>query len=148
MYLSRGDRIGLIFLGAIVAIPVTLLLAALILDNVIPSKVRRALPASATEIKQFDGDNPLSREPDTTLYPRARMPESEMPGFAAKLDLVQRYSGALHSRLPLNFSGRPAWWDNRMTMDGACVNVTLGRSRVEYAIAKYHGGYVYVKTTY
>ena len=148
MHLSKGDRVTLAVLGMVSAVLLVLVAVLLVQPYVVPSNVRQALPASATDVKEYFFDSPFAKEADTTLYVRARMPEGELPGVAAKLGLTQRYSAAYHVNLPMSFSGTPDWWASDLNPTGAYINVKLGRSRMEYCIAQYQNGFVYVKSTY
>ncbi len=139
MYLSRRKRIALILLN----VPFALVLGALILDYVMPSNVRRALPASATDIQEHYDGGGFTLHGDFARFLKAKMPESEMPKFAAKLGLTARYSAAAHAGFPVEFSGSPAWWNPPTTMDGAYVQ--LGPGSEAYSIAKCENGYVYFK---
>ncbi|MES2463765.1 MAG: hypothetical protein V4671_24615 [Armatimonadota bacterium] len=136
MYLSRRKRIALILLN----VPVALVLGVFILDKVVPSNARRALPASATDIHEYYDDAGFNLQGDFSRFLKAKMPKSEMPGFAAKLGLNTRYNAAA---FPVEFSGSPAWWDPPATPDGAYVQ--LGPGSEGYSLAKYKGGYVYFK---
>ncbi|MES2459975.1 MAG: hypothetical protein V4671_05270 [Armatimonadota bacterium] len=129
MYLSRRKRLALILLN----VPIALVLGALILDNVMPSYVRQALPASATDIQEYYSYS-FNPQGDFARYLKARMPESEMPAFAVKLNLIQRYSATAHRSMSVNFGGETAYWNPSSRLDGAYVQ--FGPGGAAYSLAK------------
>jgi hypothetical protein len=144
MYLSRGDKIALIVLGVFVGGPVLLITTAIFLDKVLPSNVRRALPASATDIHEYDDTNYFLGDYAHCL--KAKMPESEMPGFAAKMGLTSRYSSTTYGKLGLNWVAAEgaSWWNPPATLDGGYFTY---KGTSSYSVAKYENGYVYFTAT-
>ena len=147
MPLSRGKRIALTVLGVIIALPLVLVGGLLVADKLIPSNVRKALPADATDVNEYYTDNLFLG--DFVRYVKAKMPESEMPEFARKLSLSQRYSPAAVPVRPgfsLDFDGETrinSWWNSSPALNGAYIKIGPGTEA--YSIAKYANGYVYFK---
>ena len=122
MAVSKRAKITCIAIGTIVAaFPVGLLAV----DALTPSIVRQALPASAAN--------------------QANMPKSEMPRFAAKLGLSQRYDPKRDAKLPLKFSTSDiiSWWQPPQSLDNAYYD--YNPSNNSYSLAKYENGQVYFK---
>ncbi|MES2464200.1 MAG: hypothetical protein V4671_26860 [Armatimonadota bacterium] len=144
MHLSRGDKIGCGFLSVLVGGPVILIAGAIFLDKVLPSNVRRALPTSATDIHEYDDTNYFLGEMSQCL--KAKMPESEMPGFAARMGLTARYSTTTYGKLRFHWHGAEgaSWWDPPDTLDGGYLTY---KGTSNYSIAKYENGYVYFTAT-
>lgn len=131
----------LIVLGILV-IGVCCLWAA---DRLTPSLPRRALPATASDVQEYYSDSGFNG--DFLRCLRARMPESEMPQFAAKLGLTQRYDPKRDAKLPISFSVDPgiSWWHQPDSMKGAYFEYTPGSE--SFSMAMYQEGDVYYMAT-
>ena len=114
-------------------------------DRLTPSLARRALPASATSVQEYYSDSGFNGDYLRCL--RARMPESEMPEFATKLGLTQRYDPKRDAKLPIRFAVDPgvSWWHQPASMEGAYFEYTPGSE--SFSMAMYQDGYVYYMAT-
>lgn len=138
MGLSKRVKRTFVALGAlIVAIP----LGAWAVDSLTPSVVRRALPAAATDVQEYYSDDGFHG--DFVRCLQARMPRSEMPKFASRLGLTERYSSSKDSKLPLSFSFENAssWWQPPDRLAGAYFKCDPHEDK--FYAATYQNGQVY-----
>lgn len=137
MGLSKRSQKVLILVAVLTALPGSIWIA----DIVTPSIVRRALPATATDVHEYYQDDYF--QGDFVRCLQAKMPEAEMPQFAAKLGLTQRYNARQHSELPLTFSipDMIPWWHPPASLEGAYLKYQPGKE--SYSIARYQNGRVY-----
>lgn len=114
-------------------------------DNVPPSAVRQALPATATNVQEYYQDD--AWHGDYVRCLEAKMPQSELPQFAAKLGLVKRYNPSKGQVPPMGFAiaDAPSWWHPPTTLDGAYFKYKPGKEA--YSIATYQNGHVYFLAT-
>lgn len=143
MRLSKRAKVTWIALATLV---VALPAGFWAVDALAPSIVRQALPASATNVQEYYSDDGFQGNFVRCL--QADMPQSEMPSFAAKLGLTQRYDAQRNANLanlPLGFgtSDVISWWEPPLSLDGSYLEYAPGKS--SYSIAKYENGRVYFK---
>ena len=138
MKLSKRAR-NILF--GIAAVIVAIALGLWAADALIPSVVRRALPATASEVHEYYNDSGFTG--DFLRCLKAKMPQSEMPRFAAKLGLAQRYDPRKDAKSPVSFSAADgiSWWSQPKTLNGAYFKYTPGSE--SYSVATYQDGYVY-----
>jgi hypothetical protein len=139
MRFTRRTNIALIIAG-VVFLPVFLISALLVVDSLIPSPARQALPSSATDVQEYC-DNSLNGDYERRI--RAQMPEKDVAPFAAKMGLVERYSRKKHSNLPVSIlSGEQAWWNPPSNgLEGAYFSCPPSGEKSQVAI--YSDGYLY-----
>lgn len=138
MAVSKRAKITWITLGSLViALPVGLWAV----DALTPLIVRKALPATASNIQEYYSDDGFHG--DFVRCLQADMPKSEMPRFAAKLGLSQRYDAKRDAKLPLSFatSDTIPWWQPPQSLDNAYYDYKPGRD--SYSLAKYENGQVH-----
>lgn len=126
-----------------VGVAVVVLLAAAVFaaDRLTPSPLRRELPRGATDVREFyDG----SRNGDYVRVLRAKVRPEEVPAYAARLGLTERYSRTQHSGLSIYLAagGTPPWWTPPASLDGAYFQHRRGSE--SFTAARYAGGYLYV----
>ena len=136
---KRAKRTWIVVGLVIVALPTGLWAV----DALTPSIVRRALPATASNIQEYYSDDGFHG--DFVRCLQADMPSSEMPRFAAKLGLIQRYDAKRDAKLPLSFatSDMISWWQPPQSLDNAYYDYKPGNS--SYSLAKYENGQVFFK---
>ncbi len=141
MDLSKRVKRTLLTVGGLAAV---LLLGLWVVDAVTPSPVRQALPATATDVQEYCN---ASWQGDSLRCLQAKMPQAEMPKFAAKLGLVERYNPRTDAALPISFDGgREAdWWHSPTTMNGAYFEYKPGKEA--YSLATYQNGRAYYLAT-
>jgi hypothetical protein len=124
---------------------VVLAAACWVADNVPPSAVRQALPATATDVQEYYQDD--AWQGDFVRCLEAKMPQSELPQLAAKLGLVKRYNPSRDQALLVGFAiaDAPSWWHPPTTLAGAYFNYKPGKEA--YSIATYQNGRVYFLAT-
>lgn len=127
-------------IAAVLLLPVFLLSVVAILDKVIPSAARRALPVTATDIQEYyDSSLPSG---DYTRLLKARVPENQVAVFARKMGVTERYVARKHADLPVVIpSGEMPWWKPRARLEGALFFCPPGREFS--AVALYSDGYLY-----
>ncbi len=104
-----------------------------------PSRARRALPWSATDIRENYSSARFGADYSRCL--RARISESDFPAYAARLNLDRVYSYADHAELPLSWSWcDEPWWNPPASLEGARFEYDPDHNC--HAIAKYENGYV------
>jgi len=138
--LSKRAKITWVTLGTLViALPTGLWTV----NALTPSSVRQALPASASNVQEYYSDDGFHG--DFVRCLQADMPQSEMPRFAAKLGLLQRYNAKRDAKLLLGFTTSDAisWWQLPTSLDGAYFECKPSSS--SYSLAKYENGHVYFK---
>lgn len=138
MGLSQRTKKTVIALGVmVVAIP----LAAWAVDSSTPSSIRQALPPTATNIQEYYKDDGFHG--DFVRCLQAQMPQTEMPRFASRLGLTERYSSSKDSKLPVSFSfeNAPSWWQPQEKLEGAYFHYKPGEDK--FYIAAYQNGQVY-----
>lgn len=128
-----------------VALVILLIVGLIMLDTMLPSKARRALPDSATEVKEYDLDAGMIG--DFVRVLNARLPETDFPQYAQSLGLTQRYDPSEHSsmetqiNLSMNLNDLAAWWDEPTDMDNCYFEYAPG---TEYLVrVKWKDGWVY-----
>ena len=110
-------------------------------DALTPSIVRQALPVTATNVQEYYSDDGFHG--DFVRCLQADMPQSEMPRFAGRLGLSQRYDPKRDAKLLLGFTTSDAisWWQPPESLDGAYFKNESGRNA--YSLAKYANGRAY-----
>lgn len=104
-----------------------------------PSRARRALPWSASDIREYYWGQEFGSDYHRCL--RARIDESDFDAFTDRLNLDRTYTEDV-AGLPLGWVGcDEPWWTPPDSLLGARFE---HRERDGYfAMAKYHNGYVY-----
>lgn len=131
-------------LATIAAFAAALPIGLWVIDETTPSPVRQALPVTATDVREWCD---ASWQGDYARCLQAKMPQSEMPQFTAKLGLAERYSPRRDSALPVGFAIPDAvsWWHPPTALDGAYFTYKPGKEA--YSIALYQNGCVYYLAT-
>ncbi len=124
----------------VVILAVTLGLVAL--DYVMPSAPRKALPASATDVKEYySGD----WNGDYERLLRANIPEADYPLFAKSLGLKERFDPIAHadiaSWINVGFSDQPPWWNPPTA--GQTTYFEYDPKHYSLRVLKYSSGYAY-----
>lgn len=110
-----------------------------------PSTARRSLPESATDVQEHYSD---SWNGDYVRCIKARLPEIDLPLYAKKLGLSERFDPAAHhdiaNLIDISFDG-PDWW----TPPPATQTTYFGYERGDdfLQVLKYSSGYVYFVST-
>lgn len=132
--MRRSGFVGLAVVALLVA-------AGVAADRLTPSPLRRELPRDATDIREFYDGN---WNGDYIRVLRARVRPEEVPAYAARFGLTERYSQAQHAQLPISFAagGTPPWWTPPASLDGA--HFRHGRGSESFTAAQYAGGCLYV----
>jgi hypothetical protein len=124
---------------------VTLFAVAFLWDKFVPSSVRRALPPSASEVKEFYWEAGVTG--DFTRCLKAKLPESDFPVFAKNLGLKTRFDPKIHGNVPLADRGAGmtseinSWWNPPAASGTTYLDYTPGDNYVSYL--KYADGHVY-----
>ncbi len=115
-----------------------------LIDTLTPSLVRQALPAAATDVQEYCD---VDWNGDYARWLQAKIPQSEMPRFAEKLGLQQRYQSGKHAPVMVSFeeTGAPSWWHAPASLEGAYFKYKPGEER--YSVALYQNGQVYYLAT-
>jgi len=129
---------------ALVAIAVVVVVSTVV-ALLLPRSARSALPNSATEVREYAWDDNFHG--DFIRLLKAKMPESEMAAYAARLGLHERFDATLHSGLPLNFSGgeKLDWWNPPDSLAGAYFKHEPGKE--SFVMVGYRDGWVYFVAT-
>jgi hypothetical protein len=139
MKVSRPLVIAGVVLGIVVQVA-SIVLIALIWNYTTVCYLRRALPASATEIR----DEALDVFPDSAYFLKARMPQEDFEAYCMAIRLSPHYPGRVYTDQDhwLSWSSvhKLEWWDPSDNLDGTYV-LQEGR---EWTMAKYENGKVYV----
>ncbi len=138
MGLSKRVKKTFIAIGTlIVALP----LGAWTIASLTPSIARQALPSAATDVQEYYSDDGFHG--DFVRCLQAQMPRSEIPKFASRLGLTERYNLSKDSKLPLSFSfeNAPSWWQPPDKFDGAYFKYNPHENR--FYVATYQNGQVY-----
>lgn len=132
-----GKKPKLRLLWALVGVVVISLGVALL----IPHPARSALPSSATEVREYAWDDNFHGDFFRLL--KAKMPESDVAAYAARLGLRERYDTNTHGGLPLNFSGgeKLDWWNPPDSLAGAYFKHEPGKE--SFVMVGYRDGWVY-----
>ncbi len=138
MALSKRAKRTWIIIGLVVA---ALPVGFWAVDALTPSIVRQALPTQEADVQEYYSDDGFHG--DFVRCLQVDMPQSEMPRFAAKLGLSQRYNPKRDANLPLNFTTSDAisWWQPPESLDGAYFKYTPGSN--SYSLARYENGQVH-----
>jgi len=128
-------------------VPIILVVLAIvglnIADKVIPSKARRALPSSATDIQEHYSDAGFTG--DFTRVLKARLPEQDFLLYAKNLGLTEKYDPSKHDSISSHVGtivGRvPNWWDDPRDLDNCYFLYTPDKDFMERI--KWKNGWVY-----
>ena len=94
-----------------IGVIISMILAIYLLGNFLPSKIRRALPKSATEIQEYYSD---SWNGDYLRCLKARLPENDFPIYAKNLGLNEQFdpiaNADISSVINMSCSDTLAWW--------------------------------------
>ena len=100
-----------------------IILAILVADKVIPSRARRALPDSATDIQEYYADAGFNG--DFIRILKARLPESDFQRYAVNLALT-KYNPSIHGSeydtIHISIGDVPKWWDEPRNIDNCYFN--------------------------
>lgn len=123
---------------------VALVLPLILLDAVVPSSARRALPSSASEIQEYYDD---SWNGDFVRLVKAPLPATDYAEYARRLGLSARFDPTLHHDIASYVNMGivdAAWWDP----SGATTNTYFDYKKGDdyLQVLSYKDGYVYFKT--
>lgn len=110
-----------------------------------PSAARRALPGSATDVREYYSD---SWNGDYVRCVRARLPEADLPLYAKHLGLTERFDPVAHasiaSMINMSFDG-PDWWTPPQAGPTTYFQHKRGDDFLE--VLKFSEGYAYFVST-
>lgn len=124
-----------------IAVILVLILTAFLTDALIPSNARRALPKSATDVREYYSD---SWNSDYVRCVKAKLPEPDYPLYAKNLGLTERFDPVAHvdiaSMINMGIGGAPKWW----TPHAAGPTTYFQHKRADsLQVLKYSSGYAY-----
>ena len=129
-------------LSPVVAV-VLIVLGVLIVDKVVPSKARRALPDSASDVQEYYHD--CLFPPDFVRVIKARLPEEDFQQYARNLGLTMKYDPNIHGseydHVKMLIGSVPDWWDEPRDLDNCYFKHTPGDEY--FTRAKWKDGFVY-----
>jgi hypothetical protein len=106
-------------------------LASWVMDNVVSSSAIRALPASASGVREYYHDNFTG---DYVRVVKANMTESDYHTYARSLGLTQRFDPArdddFRPSIEAHLCGE-AWWDPPNASSGTYFRHTRGKERMQ-----------------
>jgi hypothetical protein len=133
-------KIGCLCYGCLfpIGIVALLFLVLFIVDIFVPSNARRALPESASEVKESSSE---AWNGDCMRLLVARLPENDFPKYANNLGLKEKYDPQIHgsvSLLHMHVGGVP-WWNEPTELDNCYFK--LGKDYIMRI--KWKDGWVY-----
>ena len=125
--------------------PVAVILANIVTlvvwDMYVPSRPRRALPYSATQVQEYYSD---CWNGDYIRLVKAKLPEADYPRYARNLGLTNRFDPIAHAdiadHIMMSFGG-PGWWTPPAPSRTTYFAYKRGDCFIE--VLKYSEGYVY-----
>lgn len=135
-FLLYGCLTPVVFVAILIA-------GAIIVDKIVPSKARRALPYSAAEVQEYYSSAGFTG--DFTHVLKARLPERDFSQYAKNLGLTEKYDprkyGSAYDHLKTSVGDVPDWWDEPMELDNCYFQLLPGKEFVERI--KWKDGWVY-----
>ena len=130
-------------LFALIAFGFIGLVALFVVDDIVPSAARRALPDSADSVREYYSDAWIN--PDFVRLVKAELPSEDYPRFATALGLTQRFDPVIHgdmrSTLEMGIGDAPEWWDPPSATTTTYFDHVEGGEFVE--VLRYNNGTVY-----
>lgn len=124
------------------AVVVFLVAGAAVADRVLPSVARKALPMSATNVREYYSG---SWNGDYVRCLKAKLPEADVPTYAGNLGLTNRFDpvahGSISGKINTGIGGAPSWWTPPQASPSTYFNYTPGKDGLQ--VLTYSGGYVY-----
>ncbi len=121
----------------------TLIIGIIATDKFLPSKARRALPDSATDVQEYYYDSGFIG--DFTRIIKARIPAHDFQNYARNLGLQHKYNPKTHKAeydsLKMKIGNMPVWWDEPNNLDNCYFQHTPGDEYFERI--KWQDGWVY-----
>ncbi|MDC0087975.1 hypothetical protein OAI07_00375 [Akkermansiaceae bacterium] len=107
MYISRRIKWGCI---APITVIILLVVSLFVIDAVIPSEAKSALPNSAANVREY-----YSGTVDFVRLIKAELPQEDYVIYAANLGLTAQFNSAKHENIrrtiDMGISDAPSWWD-------------------------------------
>jgi len=119
-----------------------IILGIFIADKVIPSRARRALPSSATNIQEYYADFGITG--DFVRVLKAHLPESDFQIYADNLGLTKydpAVQGSEYDTIKTGAGDVPKWWEQPQPMDNCFFKYTPGEDY--YTRIIWNDGWVY-----
>ena len=114
-----------------VVLVIALGLAIWVLDNVVPSSAVRALPASASGVREYYHDNFTG---DYVRVVKANMTESDYQTYARSLGLTERFDPTRDSDIESSIGARlcgEVWWDPPSPSESTYFRHTRGEEHMQ-----------------
>lgn len=130
------------------AFVILLILGCMLVDEVVPSQARRALPGSASDVQEYYSD---SWNGDFIRLIKAKLPRKDYEEYARVLGLTERFDPIKHaeikSMIGIGAGDAPDWWNPPMTRDTTFFEHVKGDDNVR-ALNYSNGSVFYLMTSW